>query len=95
MKRGQIAMPTKSQTTPTIDPDKFNAFIGSAKDEQVEQSRSVRTSDIDQTKTFPFKASKAFHERMVKAARYEGQSLKDFMNTAVLKEVERIEKSRK
>lgn len=95
MTRKTPVMPTKSGAAPAIDPDKFNAFIGSAKDEQLEQRPRMQVDDIDQTKTFPFKSSKSFHERMVKAARYEGLSLKEFMNTAVLKEVERVEHNRR
>lgn len=96
MTRKTPVMPTKASAASAIDPNKFNEFIGSAKDEQLEQGQQRMTVDaIDQTKTFPFKSSKTFHERMVKAARYEGLSLKEFMNTAVLKEVERVEQSRR
>jgi hypothetical protein len=95
MTRKTPVMPTKASAASVIDPNKFNDFIGSAKDEQLEQGQRMKFEAIDQTKTFPFKSSKTFHERMVKAARYEGLSLKEFMNTAVLKEVERVEQSRR
>jgi hypothetical protein len=94
MTRKTPAIPTKASAAAAIDPDRFNAFIGSAKDEQVDSGQRMKVDEIDQTKTFPFKSSKTFHERMVKAARYEGLSLKEFLHTAVLKEVERVESSR-
>jgi predicted HicB family RNase H-like nuclease len=92
MTRKTSALPTQASAAEAIDPGRFNAFIESAKDEQ---GQRMKIEEIDQSKTFPFKSSKTFHERMVKAARYEGLSLKEFMRTAVLKEVERVENSRR
>ena len=94
MAKQQFAMPTKSQTVPPIDPAKFDAFVGGAKDAQVQIQQPAPTSEAVQIKTFPYKSDLAFHERMVKAARYEGLSLKDFVDRTLRREVERIEKSR-
>ena len=95
MAKQQFAMPTKSQKAANIDPAKLDAFIGGAKDAQVQLPAAVTPlSEPIQIKTFPYKSDIGFHERMVKAARYEGLSLKDFIDRTLRREVERIESSR-